>query len=129
MPISPKLPCGKKQIKMGHRLERILKAHQLKSCLKQRNIECYAVISDSQFESAELFTERQERGGFFIEVGDEVLHHVEMVARKIDDADKERTDDGADLCASRISVAEYHAVTVWKRSLLSHQLHQVLENG
>ena len=62
--------------------------------------------------------------GFFIEVADEVLEHVEFVARKIAEAHKKRTDSGAALNAGRFGVEEDDAIACGNSARLVHQIHE-----
>src|SRR6266705_1758788 len=93
---------------MRHAAKRAVEPGECESGLEQRNIECGTVIGDDKIEAPEQLAERVQHGGLFVEVADEILEQVELVAREVADPDQERTHTRSALQACRLSVQEYN---------------------
>jgi len=76
---------------MRHAWKGSLEPGECESGLEQRQIERRAVIGNDQIKAPEPLAQRVQHGGLFVEITDEVLEQVELVAGEVADACKERT--------------------------------------
>src|SRR5205823_13404844 len=88
---SPEAPRRKEQVEVRHPLKRAVEPCQCESRFQQRKIERRAVVCDDKLESLDELGECMQHGRLFIEVPDEVLNHMKLVAGKVAKADEERT--------------------------------------
>src|SRR5262245_6601661 len=88
MPVPPETASTGQQIQMKHVCEGAVQACQSEASLQQRNIKRRTVVGDHHFEPLQQVAKGQQHRRLFIEIADEILRRVEVLAFEVTEADK-----------------------------------------
>ena len=124
---SPEAPRRKEQVEVRHPWKRAVEPRQCESRFEQRKIERRAVVCDDKLESLDELGERMQHGRLFIEVPDEVLNHMKLVAGKVAKADEKRTHARAALHPCRLGIEKHNAAAFRNAFFLAHQVHEAFK--
>src|SRR5213593_2141604 len=122
--VPPQPPRRKQKIEMSHAMEWTVEPRKRPSSLQQWQIERGAIVGNDKIKAPQTLAQRRKHGGLFIEVPDEVLAHVKLVANEVADTRQEGTHSGTALDAGCLCVQKNDAFARWNTSVLPHHRNQ-----